>query len=205
MDALIDALEADPSRARRRIAAVVVIAAIGIAIYLGRSRPEVVDRDSPEHALDDDSCATAVDDARLLPATRFLTPTTYSNPGCAKAFVVGLSLPEPPSTFAITVKWADPWPRTEVQCTGAYIAMKLFRANRSDGHYVSTSQWKDGVCRYGQLVWSSAALWDRIVIGAGETSLEIPSSWGGEVKLVITARTPRRSTQPIEVSYRRGL
>src|SRR5688572_32475362 len=70
------------------------------------------------------SCATASNDSSIVgQGFETLTPQTYSNPACYKAYIEGLSSFGPAN---ISAEWATP-PTSQSACEAAYVRADLYR------------------------------------------------------------------------------
>jgi hypothetical protein len=129
------------------------------------------------------SCATAPNDsASVAQGFETLTPQTYSNPACFKAWVEGISNFGPARIFA---EWAVP-PTTRSSCEAAYVRADLYR--KVNGTFTKIDQ------RSANGAWGMAG-------GAGTASCRIQTSVcastpAGTYKLVATARTTSATSAP---------
>ena len=123
------------------------------------------------------SCATASNDATsVAQGFETLTPQTYSNPACYKAFVQGLSSFGPATVFA---EWVLP-PMSRSSCEAAYVRADLYR--KVNGSFTKIDQ------KSADGVWSGA----RCTV---QTSV-FASASAGTYKLAATGRTTSASSSP---------
>jgi len=189
-----------------------------LALCVGCAEPTDGDVDgTPEStvgAFSEAACATANTDQTLMNFTRGttvvgMTPTTYSNPGCFKAFLFDLgtlsgAIPGqilPP--YDIAVQWTDPWPRTQAQCATT-LGMQVYTPGFTYGPITAESRWENGACKLGWIGLSSTSglTGTRIgVLTVSNNSQGAPYFAGYSVRLAVTARTAANSTQSVKVSY----
>jgi hypothetical protein len=167
-----------------------------------------------DQAFGESSCAVAQPDTWFdpsLPYDSARVPTNYNNRDCPKAFVIGFDQPVPAgAAFDIHVGWLDRWERNEAQCLGSYIAVDIYADGYHAGPFTATSQWTNGKCVYGQITvgdlsGDTSGRRSQVYFTYGDTlgaKKKFQTLTGRQgLKIAVTARTPRGSTQPAWVDY----
>lgn len=168
------------------------------------------------------SCASAQADVVWPDFTTgqdYASPTIYSNPRCSKSWVYETfdRFPDVEGLRAwIGVDWTDRWPRNQVQCENGKLSVKFMsRPDTSSSYVVHMTTiaplfWNatTSFCEYPSLVvWVSNDEWTgQWWYFAADGELEerpnfgLPSFHGRQVKIAVSATTPKGTTQSVSAS-----